>query len=59
MTQQDREILQLAQRIQRLSVQTYSTSPLQQEEDMSYKLRKISELVNALLPRIEERVAVH
>lgn len=52
MTQQDIEILQLAQRIQMLSRQTVQNT-LHDNEDMLFRLKKISDLANALVPRIE------
>ena len=54
MTQQDIEILQLAQRIQFLSRETLQqTKP--DSDDMLFRLKKISDLASALLPRIEAK----
>lgn len=51
MTQQDQEIIQLAQRIASLS----SDPAGRGESVMSTRLAKIQELANVLLPRLEER----
>jgi hypothetical protein len=56
MTQQDVEILQLAQRIQLLSAEVALTS-LRETEEMTFRLKKIRDLANALVPRIEESCA--
>ena len=54
MTQQDVEILQLAQRIQMLSAEAALTS-LRETDEMFFRLKKIRDLANALVPRIEEK----
>jgi hypothetical protein len=56
MTQQDVEILQLAQRIQMLSAEVALTS-LRESDEMTFRLKKIRDLANALVPRIEASCA--
>lgn len=58
MTQQDQEILQLAQRIQFLSGGGLQTA-FREEEELSFRLAKIQEIANALVPRIEAKYATH
>jgi hypothetical protein len=52
MSQVDLEILQLAQRIQFLSGDG-SRKSFRDEDELFYRLAKISELANALVPRVE------
>lgn len=52
MTQYELEILQLAQRIQLLS-DGHPRRGRSAEEDLLFRLTKIRELANALVPRIE------
>lgn len=54
MTQQDQEILQLAQRIQMLSGGGAKMN-FRDEDEMFFRLNKIRELANALVPRIETK----
>lgn len=56
MTQQDREILQLAQRIQVLSSEGLRAAS-RDEDELYFRINKIRELVNALVPRIESKVS--
>lgn len=49
MTQQELEILQLARRIQNLSMEPRNA------DAMSFRMGKIQELVNAMIPRLESR----
>lgn len=52
MSQLDLEILQLAQRIQQLSGDG-SRKSFRDEDELFYRLAKIRELANALVPRVE------
>ncbi|HEY9745362.1 MAG TPA: hypothetical protein V6C99_04005 [Oculatellaceae cyanobacterium] len=52
MSQLDLEILQLAQRIQLLSGDGNRKS-FRDEDELFYRLAKIRELANALVPRVE------
>jgi len=54
MTQFESEILQLAQRIQALSAETAQTT-LREGDDMFFRLKKIRDLANALVPRLEAK----
>jgi hypothetical protein len=54
MTQHDIEILQLAQRIQMLSRETVQKTQ-HDSDDMLFRLKKISDLASALVPRIEAK----
>lgn len=53
MSQSDLEILQLAQRIQVLSGGPRRS--FRDEDELFYRLAKISELANALVPRVESQ----
>lgn len=57
MTQFESEILQLAQRIQALSTETAQTT-LRESDDLFFRLKKIRDLANALVPRIEAKCGV-
>ncbi len=54
MSELEVEILQLAQRIRSLSEHSKGDA-----NDRYFRLEKIRELVNALIPRLEESIAQH